>query len=214
MRDSLRIVKDESGASMIYALLFMLVATMVSVVLLVASSTAVARIHAEQERTQSMLALRSAGDAVRGSLLSAECSIVTRTVIESGASTTSVTTPDDDNPLDVELRSALAQVVNGLAHEGSFVVSVPDSADAGKLAGTQVAVSYTMEPKEEEDSESADAYKIVATLSLDGCNERLFLTAMRAASTAPIPVTEDGVTTKTEKVNWDDVVLTTKEGVA
>ena len=213
MRDSLRIIKDESGASMIYALLFMLVATMVSIVLLVASSTAVARIHAEQERTQSMLVLRSAGDAVRSSLLSADCSIITRTVLESGASTTSVSTPDDDNPLDVELRSALAQVVNGLAHEGSFVVSVPESADAGKLAGTQVTVSYTMEPKEEE-SDSADAYKIVATLSLDGCNERLFLTATRAASSAPIPVTEDGVTTKTEKVNWDDVVLTTKEGVA
>ena len=213
MRDSLRIVKDESGTSMIYALLFLLVATMVSVVLLGASTTALERVHAEQERTQAMLTLRSAGDIVRQNLRSAACSIETKTNIETGAKTTTVQTSDDGNPLNTELQSALTQAVAGSTGGGTFDIIVPETADAGELAGSQVTVRYTMQPQgDEEDGENL--YKIDATLSLDGYDGRLFLTATRSSSTAPGTTVSDGVATTTEPVSWSDVVLSTKEGSA
>ncbi len=57
--------RSQDGVSILYGLLFMLVAVMVCAVIISASTTAAQRVHADKVRTQGMLTLQSAGNMVK-----------------------------------------------------------------------------------------------------------------------------------------------------
>lgn len=205
-------LNSRRGASVIFALLFLMVAAMVSVVILDASVTTTKRLRDDTDWEQDNLTLTSAGKLVRECLANTSCTVVTTTNNETKVSTVAVTA---EGPLGDIAGNAL-QKVNDFsdAYSGSFKVTPDD--DSGVFR--EVTVSFTVLPDQAElagiDSENhrKDSYKVSAALTLEGSEQKLFITAYRSITQSP-PETNDGVNTiKTDNVEWTSVVLSTKEG--
>ena len=207
-----RKLNSKKGASLIFALLFLMVATMVSIVILDASVTTTKRLKDDTDWEQDNLTLTSAGKLVRECLSDTTCTVTTTTNTETGNSECEVTA---SGPL-ADIVSVALQNVNdrGASCSGSFTVT-PDTADAFR----PVTVNYTVLPDQEaleglENNEQhrKDSYKISAVLTMVNSEQKLFITAYRSITQSP-PVTSVGTNLiKTDNVEWTSVILSTKEG--
>jgi len=210
-------LQGERGVSILYGIMFLLVATMVAGVILSAAVSSVQRVHAEQERNQNTLILRSAGEFVRDCMKDTRCDIVTETT--KGTNESVIKSVTASGHLERQLEPAVAKAC-GFANtgqkpadaSGSFTVDVDNSApDALKDAGVDVA--FTMGKARDAGAEDAEkSYSIEATITLEGGTQRLFLVASQSVSSEPELVsesTESKVTKST--VRWDSVELSTSK---
>ena len=209
-------LKDRGGVSILYGIMFLLVATMVAGVILSAAVSSVQRVHAEQERNQNTLTLRSAGDFVRDCVAGTTCDIVTETA--TGTNETTIKSIEAKGPLKNELEPAVAMAC-GLADPrqdpkdftgGSFDVEVGGNAPDA-LKNETVKVGFTMDKARKSGAEDAEnSYRIVATVTLEDGSQRLFLVAYQSVPPTPevISETTDSKVTKST-VKWDAVSLGT-----
>lgn len=215
MKGMMNKLKDCRGVSILYGIMFLLVATMVAGVILSAAVSSVQRVHAEQERNQNTLTLRSAGDFVRDCIAGTTCDIVTETT--TGTNETTIKSVKAEGPLKNELEPAVAKAC-GLAdprqdpkdYTGDFDVKVgSDAPDA--LKNGEVKVDFTMDKARASGAEDAEnSYRIVATVALEDSSQRLFLVAYQSVPPTPEVISEstDSKVTKST-VKWDAVSLGT-----
>ena len=204
-------LNSRSGASIIFALLFFLVAAMVSIVILDASVTTAKRLSDDTVWEQDNLTLTSAGKLLKGCFADTTCTVTTVTEIASESTECTVTA---QGPL-AEILSVAVRKANDRsdAFSGTFTVSVDEESSVFK----NVTVKYTIMPDQEElegiDNENhrKDSYKFSAELTLEGSDQKMFLTAYRSIKQSA-PATSDGeYLTKTDFIEWTSVTLSTKE---
>ena len=210
-------LKAESGVSLLYGLVFLLVAVMVSSVILQMAVTMVQRVHNDQVQEQNMLSVRSAGNVV-ARLLDETTFEVVRTMTDDDEPVIEVT---GQGPLSDVLEPKMEEaVVAALDPEGSLSVSSGDdfsfplevSFNGQSGAGAalnepidekfNVAVSLTNTTASDlsldsEQGDIADVIALEAIVSLDGANQRLFV-----RSETPIDNPEVNGQKSTWKLSW------------
>jgi len=186
-------LSGEDGVSILYGVLFMLVAVMVASLMLSAAVTAASRVDSEQERNQDSLALRSAGELVRECIEGSSFTVYYGSNSQTGESevqwATKVNGGSSKN-LEDELQGAIqkASGASSWPHTpekatGSFQVKVNSSSPSNPnlpeaLTEGDVEVSYTVEVEKIVESDIVhDRYHINATVTLKDRGQRLFLTA-------------------------------------
>ena len=206
-------LNSRCGVSVVLALLFLLVAAMVSVVILDASVTTAKRMRDDVEWEQDNLTLTSAGNLFKECISSTTCTVTTTTDLTTEVSEITVTA---SGPMSEIARNAVS-IVNSSGREyiGSFTINTDDTSGVFKT----VTVTYTLLPDQAElegiDNEQhrKDSYKISAVLTLEDSDQKLFITGYRSITQSP-PETNDGINRiKTDEVEWTSVILSTKEGV-
>lgn len=213
MRRMRQILEDQRGVSILYGLLFLLVAFMVSAVILSASLTAVERVHNDEVRQQDSLTLSSAGNFVRGCLeKDTKCTFDLTTDIATGE--TAVSNVNVTGPLQGVLTRAMNEATGATAitgprdSSGSFDIEVDARVDA--LDDATVVVDYVL--RKDQGGDDSDPYRIEAELSLQGGNQRMFLIARCGSPKSRDKSATDGVKVTEETVEWGDVTLSTWDG--
>lgn len=209
------IAEGQGGVSILYGIMFLLVATMVAGVILSAAVSSVQRVHAEQERNQNALTLRSAGDLVRDCIMDTSCTITVS--VEKATNKATVTAVSTTGPLENVLNNAMIKASGAMPPlykaedcTDSFEVEVKDG-ESEALNKAKVKVDFTLHKAKDADTEGVDdSYKIDATATLENANQRLFLVASQSVSSDPDAEFEDE-TVKIYKttVKWDAVELST-----
>lgn len=217
-------LRSERGVSLLYGLMFFLVASLVAMAIVSAAVSAAERVSNDRARQQSYLALSSAGSLIADCLKDEDfyCTITT-TLNGEGTDDDRVAVATQGGPLHDQIQQAMEDATGAVtdlktdgdvprAGSGSFTVQVPDSPAAGELAGSTVNVQYTLQERQvgEELDVNSSAFKIGAELSLANSDQKLYLAALRATSTTPDSGGE-GITV--EKVAWSDVTLSTRREV-
>lgn len=212
MRKAKQKLKNRTGASIMFALLFLLVATMVSVVILDASVTTAKRLFDDTQWQQDNLTLTSAGKLLQSALKNTTCAV--QTVVDPDGvqpETHSVIADECHGPL----AEALAYEINRLCQDplpsvsGRFTLTVDGSVH------TAVTVDYVMlakqpEPTSEEEDHRKDSYRIIALLTLEGSDQKLYLDAYRSV----IDDSSEPGGSMTDLVAWTTVTLSTKAPTA
>lgn len=177
----------EDGVSILYGVLFMLVAVFVASLMLSAAVTAATRVDSEQERNQDTLALRSAGELVRECIAGSSFTVVYANDWTTGKPAVQWVSKVDGGPsknledrLLGSLRTAAGAPGSSDPESGSFQVEV-DSSDPGLPEGLiegVVDVDYTIHVEEIVEGDIVhDRYIIDAKITLKDRGQRLFLTA-------------------------------------
>lgn len=138
------------GASLIYALLLFLVASLISILILNASVTAAKRLADDREREQEYLALSSAARLIRTKLKSSWVKITETETLEDGVRTgkTEPVYTCDDGPLG-ETLNACVQALNGPPPAGGTLYEVLNSPDyTGDAESTGFEVEVTTDKSE------------------------------------------------------------------
>ena len=209
------IAEGQGGVSILYGIMFLLVATMVAGVILSAAVSSVQRVHAEQERNQNALTLRSAGDLVRDCILGTSCKITIS--VDKATNKPTVEAVETAGPLESVLNDAMVKASgarpplhNAEDYSGSFDVEVKGS-ESEALNKSKVRVDFTLHKAQEVDAEGVDkSYMIDATATLENGSQRLFLVAVQSVSSDSEPVSEsDDVKIYETTVKWDTVELST-----
>lgn len=198
-----RFIVDETGASMLYALLFMLVAVMVSVVTISASVSSAKRINDDKVWNQGWLSVNSAADLVKSMVLDMEFNVVS-THDSSGVSSAEV------EIVSGELSPIFEDAVRGCAGDLFWSGKTkPFYVDADGFG--RIKVSYEMFTETEDVlfgiSTPENRYRIVAKVEDEDSKRAVWLDCYQS-SVSRMDVTEsDGVTTITETVSWDDATV-------
>lgn len=201
-------VADDRGASILYALMFMLVALVVSAVTLGAATTMARRVSDDRAWKQERLTLDSAGDVAREMLLKTSFRI--QTVREDGVGGNAETEVlEAEGPLAELLEDTLVTVAEDRygvsANPAPLTISVDGFPD--------VVMTYTMSIDETDlvtgESSPQDRYRIKATLRIAGNKQSLLLDAYQSNVSTMEVVKADGVTTITEDVRWSDITVGT-----
>lgn len=191
---------------MLYALLLMLVAVMVTVVVTSASVTSTRRISDDVARSQESLTLMSAANVLERLLKDTSFSL---RIGRSGASSA-----------DVEVVSAsglgaevMHDAVVGCAGDLMYA-SGDNKLDIELDPDTHVTFDYVMHTEEVDPiwgtTHPEDRYRIEGVLSVPGGRQLLKLVAYQAVSgSLDLPEGDDGVVV--EDVRWNDVTVTTGE---
>ena len=177
-------LNGEDGVSILYGILFMLVAVMVASLMLGAASTAANRVDSEQQRNQDSLALRSAGELVRECIEGSSFTVVYVNDAQTGKSVVQSVAKVDggsNKNLEDELLGAIQKASNvDEKAPGSFQVKV-NSSDPNlpeSLAEGDVEVDYDVMVEQIVESDIVhDRYHIDARVTLKDRGQRLFLTA-------------------------------------
>lgn len=205
-------LSGDDGVSILYGILFMLVAVMVASLMLSAASTAAGRVDSEQERNQDSLALRSAGELVRECIEGSSFTVAYAKDWSSGEQVVQWASKVDGGPsknLEDELLAAIQKAAGAnWPHTpekatGSFQVKVnssnPNLPDA--LTDGDVEVAYTVQVERIVESDIVhDRYELDATITLKDRGQRLFLTAYNDLD----PNSEGTMQT----LNWPDSNIT------
>lgn len=198
-------LRRDDGASLLYAMMFMLVAVMVSIVTLGAAVTAVNRVHDDKEWKQERLTLDSAGSVLEGMLR--ETTFTVRT--EGGAGIPSAEVTEKAGALADILEPAVVAAAQG--HVG--VLSDPDSFDIDVEGFPTAHVSYEMTSEEIDaitgETHPQDRYRIVATIMLDDGEQTLFVEAYQSNEAEVVHGGTEDVPVITESIRWDDVTVGT-----
>ena len=198
-------LRREDGASLLYALMFMLVGIMVSVTTLAAAVTAVNRLHDDQEWKQERLTLDSAGSVLKGMIC--ETSLTVRTTKGSGIASAEVI--DKSGPL----ADILEPAVVATAQDHMGVLPGGDSFDIEVEGFPTAHVSYEMTSEEVDmitgETHPQDRYRIVASVTLDEGEQALFVEAYQSNEAEVVQGGTPEAPVLTETVHWDDVTVGT-----
>ena len=134
-------LRGQRGASLLFAFLFLLVASMVSAVIIAGATTATRRVHDDFGREQNYLTLESAAKLLRDLLkdTTVTVTVVTETDPETGKEKTS---PDYQNtglsPISDMIRDAVKEVYEDTSGQDAektiiFIVNVPFEKDKKQL---------------------------------------------------------------------------------
>lgn len=201
------ILMDERGVSILYALLFMLVAIMVSVTVIGAAVTTAHRVSDDKAWKQERLTLDSAGDVMVGMLRNTAFTVRTTS---SGGVSDEAEVLEKDGPLADILEPAV--IATAQHHMG--VLDDPDSFEIEVDGFDKVTVSYEMESEEVDiitgETHPQDRYRITATLQTEDGEQCLFVEAYQS-NAAPLETIQDGDdTTVTETIQWSDIKTGTR----
>ena len=205
------LIHNERGVSMVYALMFLLIAFSVSAIMLGASLTALERVNGDSSREQDRLIVSSAAKLMREDLGKTSCEVVTRegedlyevrvSAIGSSLISKSVENTMKDLTSEVGGRSESAGGQFEIKVDPDRPTGVSDSIDTAV-----VDVEYTISRKQGDSlgpDDSMSAYDIDATLSLKGSDQQMFLKAPSTSNDSDTSV-EAGITTRTYKVTWSE----------
>lgn len=215
------VLSSQSGASLLYGLMFLFVATMVAALVLNAATTALERTHSDQKHQQSSLTLTSGANLVRDCLEQTRFKVTTITDKSTGTRVASVELVEGSAEL-ADVLEASMKIAAGEdplypgatdATGRSFTLTV-QAPGASALNNSKVTVDYSIAKKEYSvSSEEEDtSYRIRASLKLDSSDELLFLDARCAGARAPETSSTSTTTTEVEEVYWDDVSISTQGG--
>ena len=215
MRLPLDKLQSESGVSILYGLLFLLVALMVTGYIISASITAVERLHDDQQTEQNMLTLRSAANLVRDELEDTTF-VVEITVNHDQGDAQAPMLESAEGPYYKLLESAVGAAAgiaaaNGSVavapadYSGSFDVKVGETDAAGALGGSTVHVTYKMARNILWDD--TNSYLIDATFSLIDEQGRAYNLFMQApwspySCDPPEAYKSTGAETVTQTIKW------------
>ena len=203
---------SQRGASLLFAFLFLLVASMVSTVVIAGAVTAVKRVHDDQQREQSYLTLESASRLLRYMLENTQVSIV------------EVTSGGELRSRDYESSGPLGGVIQGAVKtlyetpdssvtvKRHFEVSVPDDPSVPESQSFQdVRMDFIMK---KETDHSTTNYTIDGTIQVnDGISssdyeQRLFLSDSMIPQSHSSTSDEDKITTT---IKWEKIKLYTRK---
>lgn len=217
------VLAGQRGASLLYGLMFLLVASLVSALVLNASTTALERAHSDQKHQQDNLTLTSAANLVRDCLENTRFKVTTVTDKNTSVRVANVELVSGTGQFaDVLLDSMkIASGENALyagptdATGRSFKMSV-EATGANALNGSEVLVDYSIARKlyDIEPGEDDTSYRIKAALTLEGSNEMLFLEGLCRGARAPESTSTATTITEVEEVYWDTVNVSTQGGVS
>lgn len=161
-------IADNEGASIVLALLAFIVASMVSVTLLTAATTAAKRVHSDRQAQQAGLTLNSAAELLREEMKGVRYVETTTVTKAPEADPVTDTTSKSSGSLKEEIKKAVSYVDT---YQAAFVSNAATEfsieADAMKLA--PVKVSYVMQADVDE------KYNLTFTLQTDAKEETVTL---------------------------------------
>lgn len=174
-------LRDSRGATLLMALFAMLVASMVCIVILGASVTAVKQSVADHEQEQNTLALQSAAELVRSEILNTG-TIVFQAAPDADSFTGTTGSPTAVTSLSSELIDVAQQTLQGVSSaEESFPTGKGGfTIDAVTTASDELEEQYE-QPQVKGDIVLKSSGQLIVTLSVDGTTgsvgpQYLFLT--------------------------------------
>lgn len=174
-------LQDSGGATILMALFAMLVASVVCIVILGASVTAVKQSVADHEQEQNTLALQSAGELVRSEILNTG-TIVFQAAQDADSFTGTTGSPTAVTSLSSELIDVAQQTLQGVSPvEESFPTGTGGfTIDAVTTASDELEEPYE-QPQVKGDIVLKSSGQLIVTLSVDGTTgsagpQYLFLT--------------------------------------
>lgn len=182
-------LNSKSGVSILIALILFLVASMVSVVVIHASLTAIKRVQDDKKREEELLTVSSAARLLERAIKASDVTVTvvhteTETFTEGGESTVRHHTSTDytgSGPLGNLLE---VPVKDGFPASETYVVTVdPDWGDEETLPGC--TFTFTVKPYDASYEDSTDSYKIDGVVETAGSRQKVFLTAW--IPTTPVP---------------------------
>lgn len=201
------ILGDDRGASILYALLFLLVAVMVSITVINAAVTTAHRVNDDKAWKQERLTLDSAGSVVADMLRDTTFTVQTTS---GGGAFDEAEILEKDGPL----ADILEPAVIATAQHGMGLVSDADSFEVDVDGFPTVEVSYEMESEEIDiitgETHPQDRYRIVATLQVENGEQCLFVEAYQSSAAEATTTTDGDVTTVTESIRWSDIKTGTR----
>ncbi|MBQ9545150.1 MAG: hypothetical protein IJV00_08490 [Clostridia bacterium] len=197
--NALKKLRSRKGAAVIYALLFLLTATMVSVLILDASVTTAKRLHDDKVWEQDYLSLTSAGKLIKECLENTLCNVTTGTNSETGLPEITVSA---QGPFAGIIENAVRRAVASGGSDPYHSAFTIDPEDASGIF-RPVSADFSIIPDQTEIPGGApeDSYKISAVLTYEGSDMKLYLTASASRQSEP----------PTDHISWR-VTMSTKEG--
>lgn len=194
-------LNNQNGVSFLFAMLALLVATMVSITIVAAAVTSVKRVHSDRKAQQAHLTLESAAQLVRDEMKKTRYVIeeTTETPVEGSPSTTITTSAEGT------FANEIKTAVEHIDKHGTQYSSNDSTNFTIRVTGMDmkpVDVSFIMQ---------AD-YKVIFTLTLEDTEETLFLTMGSSSSSENIPGVPDAegniTTTTVKKVRiWEQSII-------
>lgn len=219
-------LNSKSGVSILIALVLFLIASMVSVVVIHASLTAIKRVQDDKKREEELLTVSSAARLLEKAIKASDVTVTevhteTETFTEGGESTV----PPPSDTTNYSPSGRLGKLLEVLVKDGfpaneTYVVTVdPDWGDEETLPAC--TFTFTVKPYDASYEDSTDSYKIEGVVETAGSRQKVFLTAWIPIT--PVPeITHDnkedqesGVSVKktverrVTRYVWSGVELTT-----
>lgn len=215
---------EQSGVSLSFALIFFIVATMVSLTIISAATTAVARVQDDKAQQQAQLTLDSAAKLLREGMKNTSCQVKEEITYNEDktiqSKTVSVVEGSTNGALKDLVSDAMLNVVTYGAVDntiGEFTITLSDDnvAAAMQLDGNPVKVTYKMIPPSIADDaeEVSKRYDMYMTLTLTDEKGNTYTTNLYADSdpkeTGSSSTDETNRTkTSTYTVSWKDFTIT------
>lgn len=179
--------QDTDGASIAFAMLAFVVASMVSITVITAATTAAKRVHSDRENTQVRLTLNSAAELLREMMKSVTYTETTTVTTPVNSSSSVNVTTTCEGVLQDEIYAAVSYVnqynVPFESNTGTDFVLKGDG-----LSLSNVNVSFVMQADDE------DLYNIVFTLRMENREETILLSMIgeKKSGTASTTTKADG----------------------
>lgn len=120
-------LNNKNGASLLIALVVFLVATMVSVVIISASLTAVKRVHDDERERQNLLAVSSAARILSKEVSSTECTLVETVTDTNVTMDSNFEMPSDPDSMDSLLYEMCNTIKSGGTYNREYTMNIEDS---------------------------------------------------------------------------------------
>ena len=193
-------LNSNSGATFLWALLYMLVALMVCVTILDDSVTAAKQMNDDAEWEQDHLTIASAGELFGDALSKTKCVIKTTTASNGTITDISI---ESEGPL----KEVSEKIVDDLVRRGDGEGEITlNSGDNHKV----VNVQYEILP-ETIDEDISRSYRIDAVLTMENSEHKLYLTAYNSAGIAVQTEKQGDQTITTKTIRWSSVHYSTKK---
>ena len=209
-----RASRSQRGATMAFALVFLLVATVTVSVILSAAVSAVSQERIDQEREQGMLALQSAGKVVCTCLERTSCDIVTVETTEDGETVTETSVENVVGPLGDYLKEGLDRLIRNSPRTGriEFTVNVSGDDAPDVLKQSQVKVGLDVGTYSETfNDELHRFYTVDAELSLLDSGQKMYIYTETEPNVIP-DIVPNGTQETVPVNNWSTAKLSTKKG--
>ena len=208
-----RASRSQRGATMAFALVFLLVTTVTVSIVLSAAIVAVTQERSDQEREQGMLVLQSAGKVVSTCLEKSSCDIVTTKTTVEGESNSETTVANAVGPLGTYLEKGLRRLVELDAGTGriSFTINVSGEKAPDALKDSQVKVGLDVKSYPETfNNKNHLFYTVDAELSLLDSGQKMYIYAETEPSVNS-EIIPNGTKETTSVKNWSNIKLSTRE---
>ena len=208
-------LRGQRGASLLFAFLFLLVASMVSAVIIAGATTATRRVHDDFGREQNYLTLESAAKILRDLLKDTTVTVTVVTEIdeETGEDIVTVEPAIYNEPLREAIRNAIEELITDKDKsnvERIFVVSVSDEKWKKTFPDIQMSLMIEKIVNSEGEIISCTTNGVIQIQDErnKGNNQKLFL---EPVSVEPKTISVDEQKRTTFEFNWNRLKIYTRK---